>query len=241
MAIGVVAAMSAGSSCKQASGSGSGGGADTAADTIAEASALPGYERAYRALLSEAKQCIGSGAEGSAAVEGIVSAAAGKTPEEALQALGYAITDVSGDSIPELIIGAVAKNPHTAVVGNELYAVYAYADGRARLILSGNARNPYYMRQYGDFIHEGSEGAGCSFFGIYMLDSTATQVTCIDFSFTSYEADGVTQAVYFNESSVCDVAASTRSGLTIDEYWNMVSEQEGVTQLVELTPLADLK
>ena len=115
----------------------------------------------------------------------------------------------------------MAKNPHTAVVGNELYAVYAYADGRARLILSGNARNPYYMRQYGDFIHEGSEGAGCSFFGIYMLDSTATQVTCIDFSFTSYEADGVTQAV--------------------DEYWNMVSEQEGVTQLVELTPLADLK
>lgn len=240
--MGAVAAMSAGASCKHASGGNSGADADAAlSDTVAEVSAQPGYERAYRALLSEAKQSIGAGAEGSAAIEGIVSAAAGKAPEEALQALGYAITDVSGDSIPELIIGAVEKNRHTSVVGNELYAVYTYADGGARMIFSGNARNPYYMRQYGDFIHEGAEGAGCSFFGIYMLDSTATKVTCIDFTFTSYEADGVTQAVYFNESSVCDVAASTRSCLTVDEYRDMVSEQEGVTQMVALTPIADFE
>ena len=96
-------------------------------------------------------------------VTGVQEVAYGDTPEERLSKIGYCIEDISGDGIPELIIGTI--NNKSENKGTRIISLYTTVDGKAYLAregcirIDGWARCRYYLLDDGLLYHEGSGGA----------------------------------------------------------------------------------
>ncbi len=86
-----------------------------------------------------------------------------------LDEMGYIIEDISGDGIPELMIGR--NNPTSAdnMADEEgyIYSGYTYKDGELVCFLEGWIRSRHQMIGDNDFYYSGSSGAMNSVFGQY--------------------------------------------------------------------------
>lgn len=84
--------------------------------------------------------------------------------------LGYALKDIDGNGIPELIVGATSANDFGENGGNIVYSLFTLQDGSPLKIFSSYARSCYYMSQLGGFYFHGSNGAANSYSYIYSLN-----------------------------------------------------------------------
>ena len=94
------------------------------------------------------------------------------TPKERLNRIGYKIEDISGDGIPELIIGEIDhEHPDR---GSRIVLIFTYVDGEAKFVLKGWSRSRYYLLDDGLLYHEGSGGAAYSILTISRLSEDGT-------------------------------------------------------------------
>ena len=93
---------------------------------------------------------------------GVLEAMMGLEAEEVLNGIGYTIQDISGDGIPELLIGEVTEEGN--VSGTMIYAVYNCVKGVPECTLEGWYRNAYHWMGEGNFTYSGSGGAMYSMF-----------------------------------------------------------------------------
>ncbi len=130
---------------------------------------------------------------------------------------GYSVSDVSGDGIPELLIGD--RN------SGMIYALYTVKDGQVHLTLEGAYRNAYYLMDDGALFNRGSAGAAYSIFGLYDLSADGTVLNCRDCWFT-YEKDGNFEDVrgWHNTTGEMDTAVSEELAMTLDELWAKEAE-----------------
>lgn len=70
--------------------------------------------------------------------------------------IGYALKDVDGNGVQELLIG---ENYGESGAGTVLYDMYTIRDGEILHVFNGWDRNRYYLCTNGNFINEGSSGA----------------------------------------------------------------------------------
>ena len=144
---------------------------------------LPAADRAeevdgieiYKDILDDFFRLIANGTEEDIYFEGsdgVAEALWAMEGENALDAIGYSIKDISGDGIPELLVGAM-DNSHS---GKEIYAVYSCQNGTPICTLSGWSRSAYTSMGDGRFLYQGSGGAMNSIFGTYTISPDGTSL-----------------------------------------------------------------
>jgi len=111
---------------------------------------------------------------------------------ELLNSYGYLIMDISGDRIPELIIGSTESN--------EIFAVYSLQNGTPVALLEGYARNMYWYLGGGSFLSEGSAGAAYYIMSKSTLEADASALKIDDYYFT-YEKENPEDIGYFHNNT----------------------------------------
>lgn len=149
---------------------------------------------------------------GAAGVWEIASYEAG---DDALNALGYITRDISGDGIPELMVGT------TQEYGAWVCAVYTLIDGEPQLVLEGWYRNRYVYAPDGTFYNVGSNGAASSCIGTYKITRDGTKLKCQDLYFTDFDEDFGDIRVYYNTTGSLDPAESKETDMTEEDFWTM--------------------
>ncbi|MCR4584831.1 MAG: hypothetical protein K5686_03825 [Lachnospiraceae bacterium] len=138
--------------------------------------------------------------------------------------IGYRYDDISGDGIPELLIGR-NELPDTDAPAEvaTVYGCYTCRDDEPVVIFEGMTRSTFRWSGNGVFNYFGSGGAMFSLFGTCHLDKDGTQVWD-DFYFSDEKEDG-TLGFYHNTSGVCDAALSEELNISDVEFWNLLSDQ----------------
>lgn len=173
--------------------------------------------------------------------EGIIEAAGNMGSAAALDNIGYAVEDISGDGIPELLVGSAEENGSDSR-GTMIYAAYTIAEGEPRLIFEGWYRNCFRYCGDGLFFYEGSSGAASSAFGTLRLLPDGTALSYEDFYFTDWADDSFTElGVYRNTTGEWDISASEKTDMNAEEFWQLEEEMSPKeVSDIELTPLSEL-
>ncbi|MBR3997584.1 MAG: hypothetical protein IKI93_04490, partial [Clostridia bacterium] len=153
---------------------------------------------------------------------------------------GCMIRDLSGDGVPELLIGSAAGEEYDAVAGTMIYALFTISDGQPKLTLEGAYRNAYCILEDGSIFNQGSGGAIYSIFGLYDLTADGTALTCRDYWFT-HEKDGNFEDIrcWHNTTGEMDPAVSEELSMTLDEFWAKEEELAMQRKVLDLITFAE--
>lgn len=158
---------------------------------------------------------------------------------DTLKRVGYAFEDLTGDGIPELLIGAIDPDSSERR-GSEIYCACSCTDGTPRGLLQGWARSSYQLMDDGSFFYRGSGGAMYGGFGKFTLNEDASELVCDDFYF--FEPDGETYdgfVFYHNTSGIWDMSVSDVMELDDDAFWALADGMEDHVSSVVFTPFAE--
>lgn len=148
--------------------------------------------------------------------------------------VGYLIYDLSGDGVPELIIGSVPTGDAAAYIGTMIYALYVVEDGEAKCTLSSWNRSSYHVMDGGLF-YQGSGSAAHSGYGIFSLSEDGRETVCEDFWFSfEYNGDFYDLRVWHNKVGEMDIGSSALLDMTLDEFEAQRSELRGRTYVLPL-------
>ena len=105
----------------------------------------------------------------------------------ALDQIGFAFKDINADDVPELVVLALEENNPPRVL-----ELYTYHDGEAKHLLSGWARNRYYITSSMEIYNQGSSGAFSSGEAKYGLSKDECKINFVDAYYT-LDAESVNQ------------------------------------------------
>lgn len=155
----------------------------------------------------------------------------------ALYQVGYAVRDITGDGVPELLVGLIEDGTGAASFGSTILAVYTSPRARPVCVLEGWARNHFLLMEGGRFLQEGSDGAMRSSFGEYTFSPDGRQLFCASFYFTAESpASPEMLAVYYNNTGAFDPTQSEELDISPDAFRRMQREFEGEVRQVNLMP-----
>lgn len=156
-----------------------------------------------------------------------------------LAAVGYRIEDLSGDGVPELLVGMVPGDSPQPWEKDVVLGGFTYKDGEIVTFLDGWARNSYQWLGGGRFYNMGSNGAASSVFGEFVLSPDGTSLSCEDFYFTDLKSTDEADIVYYhNTTGVWDTDASEELAVSDDDFLTIMQSYEARTQRLELTPFS---
>ncbi len=196
---------------------------------------------AYRDVLNRYHRLILAGPQYAEAGEGdtgVLEAFSNIEPADALAAFGYAIMDISGDDVPELLIGIIEKTEDGASWGSEILAAYTLIEGQPKLSFEGWARNRHFYIGKGSFYVSGSSGADQSVFGEYMISPDGTELICIDFCFTDQQGANLGQLSIDPAASKWVKVEPKERAVSEDEFEELEKQLAARVQLMQLTPFA---
>lgn len=162
-----------------------------------------------------------------------------ETIESVLDNTGYAIKDINGDGVPELVIASVNERVDGKCFGSALYSLFTYADDKAVCLLEGYARSRYDLFEDGTVYNNGSGGAIYYVSSTYRLPSGGNSLECTECYFT-YERNGDYEdiGVYRSTSGSCEVSEAEETDMTLDDFFLLTEELGTQAVSVELTPFS---
>lgn len=154
---------------------------------------------------------------------------------EALDVIGYAVKDLSGDNIPEFIVGFIDEDNK----GSEILALYTVKDEKPAFVFESMTRSAYFLMNDGNLFYQGSAGAAYSIFGSYAISENGAELICNDYWFT-YEKDKTSYEIgyYHNTTGEYDKAVSEELNITEDEFFNKQSALIAKKTQTDLTPFS---
>ncbi len=197
------------------------------------------YTKVYSRVLEAYLRLIKNGGEGEfEGSAGVSEMVMGLETEEALSAVGYIIQDISGDDIPELLIGEYAEEDSS--FGTMIYALYNCTNGVPECVFEGYYRNAYHWMGDGMFTYSGSGGAIYSMFGTAALSKDGTALEWQDYYFT-YEKDENFEEIgcYHNTTGEDNPVDSEELDISLDEFWDIEAQILGKRQWLQLTSFAE--
>ncbi|MFA5623737.1 MAG: hypothetical protein WC966_01585 [Bradymonadales bacterium] len=162
-----------------------------------------------------------------------------KSRMQALQSVGYAVLDVSGDGVEELLIGAIDKSEGGSHVGSEVYALFTIVDGEVRLSFAGKALNRYYHMGDRRFFNSGTEGGASSHFGSFTLARDGKGLECNDFYFTGEAEGDPVRTEYFHNTECAFDKENAKKLESLEEFDKIEAKLSKQVQEIELTPFAE--
>lgn len=156
------------------------------------------------------------------------------------QYLGYAIEDISGDNIPELLIGGINMHKDGIGYGDQIFVAYTCVGDEMVMSFEGAYRSSYHYKGDGKFFYRGSGGAMYAIFGSFTLQPDGKSLKCNDYYFT-YEKDETFTEIgfYHNTAGVSDKAQSEELNITEDEFWEKCTDLETEAVELALTPFVE--
>ncbi len=156
---------------------------------------------------------------------------------EALDVIGYAVKDLSGDDIPEFIVGVIDEDNK----GSEILALYTVKDEKPVFVFESMTRSAYFLMNDGNLFYQGSAGAIYSIFGSYALTENGAELVCNDYWFT-YEKDKTSYEIgyYHNTTGEFEKAVSEELNITEDEFFNKQSALIAKKTQTALTPFSTI-
>lgn len=166
----------------------------------------------------------------------------GAMGEKAGDAVGYTLFDISGDGVPELVIGDIsepAANGEKTGLGSQIYACYTAVDGTPQLVFEGWGRNGFWYAGENRIFNLGSGGAMYTIFGMYALSEDGTTLECTDYYFT-YELDENFEEIGFFHNTTGEWDPDVSEQLDVDEeaFWMIEEEMGQQVRNMELTPFS---
>lgn len=144
--------------------------------------------------------------------------------EDLLDQVGYVIEDISGDGIPELMIGRNIIYETDEDESATIYAVHTLGEEKTELAFEGWYRNSYHWLGGGKFYRYGSDGAMNSSFGQCHLSEDGRDLIWDEYYF-SYEKNGA-PAYYSNNSGISDPDSSEELDIAPEDFWKRSEEYE---------------
>lgn len=152
--------------------------------------------------------------------------------------VGFVIKDISGDGIPELMIGANVDADEAGKQVTEIYAVYTCVNGKPFFAFEGSARSCYKPTENGELFYSGANGAMDSSFGIFVPEPDGASLICREFWFSTAKKDDETKQVFFsNSTGSFDTDCSEEQKITAEEFERKKLEAEKDTICFDLTEL----
>ncbi len=208
------------------------------------AAKVPAYEAAYSKILDGAYEFVTTGSEKNLVNEGMGGVEEVYHMQGAQQAqnlLGYSLLDVTGDNVPELLVGFINSKMGSGYYGNEIYAVYSMVDGRAQRLLEGWGRTSINLLPEDKFFYRSSGGAAAYVYAKLSLASDGAS-NFDYYCFTQGAGDG-TVRMYRNRTGSNDPKASQELKQTLDEFFESeaFADDSAHVQAVEFIPLSFYK
>lgn len=129
--------------------------------TEAAAKAAPVYEQEYAKVVDSVYEFISDGTSDNLPEQGrtgICEVRNFASREAALQQLGYTLQDISGDGVPELLIGWISQKRGVGHYGKEIYAIYTFADDRVKYVAEGWSRSSLQLMANDNLVTRGGTG-----------------------------------------------------------------------------------
>ena len=186
-------------------------------------------ETAYEGLIQRYRQIVvdpdGSSAE-TVGERCVLTAAQDmrEWDENPLETLGYAVEDLSGDGVPELVIGFL---PDHSILQ---YAVYTLVDRRPQVVFEDEEGSLGYLGN-GSFHYVVSLPTGMGQ-GTVSLSQDGTQILWEDFYFTLDDIfGGGTVTIYHNTTGSLDPAESELTDWTMEYFYAWEPEYEDLPMI----------
>ncbi|MBR0163968.1 MAG: hypothetical protein IJQ12_04760 [Lachnospiraceae bacterium] len=135
--------------------------------------------------------------------------------EEIQNGAGYMIEDLSGDGIPELLIGGTLE---TNIWPGSALQLFTVKDGELTEVFQSRSRSSYSWMGGNRFYYSGSSGASNVSFGTFRLSEDGTETKWDSFYFSAPAEDGE-PIFYFNTTGEWDMASSERLDMDFEEVW----------------------
>ncbi len=117
--------------------------------------------------------------------------------EIAWQNIGYLMQDIDGDGVEELLLGENDPDPNGSYNG-VIYDMYTYRDHQVVHLLSGWARNRYYLTKEGIIVREAESSAFDGLREYYQYDGT--QLVCTEKTEWEIQNDGTKVISYTDQN-----------------------------------------
>lgn len=144
--------------------------------------------------------------------------------EDPSTTLGYVAQDLSGDGVPELVIGFM---PDYSIWQ---YAIYTLADGRPQLVFGDESGSLGYLGN-GLFHYVVNLPTGMGL-GTVSLSQDGTQILWEDFYFTLDDIfDGGVVAIYHNTTGSLDLTESELTDWTMEYFYAWEPEYENLPMI----------
>jgi len=158
---------------------------------------------------------------------------------EVCRAVGYTMQDLSGDGIPELLLGTVPDDEAEVEEQNVVFGGYTCRDGEVVTFLEGWARSSYQWLGGGRFFYFGSGGAINSGFGTFRLTEDGTDLICEDFYFTDAKDETTWEiGCYHNTTGSWEKEDSEELDMDADAFWALMDDMSGGRATLPMTPFS---
>lgn len=128
---------------------------------------------------------------------------------------GYYVTDISGDGVPELIIGNMQTDPTSPLV--YVYSVHTLVNGEPYLVFESGVGNNYCASPEGKIYYYGDED-NYRFYELSQLSKNGKDLICLDFYY-SIENYHISETNYYhNKLGYIDVDNSTLLSISAEEF-----------------------
>ena len=145
--------------------------------------------------------------------------------------VGYALQDLDGNGVDELIIAGVNDGSYTDIV---IFDLYTLENGQPVQLATSRARSRYFLRSDGSVLNEGSNGAGNSIFVVNRL--YGSQLTPIESAFTWF-MDSERDGNYHQTDGYSYEPREYDEYLDDEQFMRLISYWEGSIVVPQLTPI----
>lgn len=193
------------------------------------------YEELYKGLIRDFRKVIKKGITNKTEIFGDPSVIYEIPYFQDKKYLGYAITDLSGDGIPELVIGGIEAYGEDGGYGDQVYVVYSCIGDQLVMPLDGAYRQSYRYVGNGSFFYQGSASAFSQIFGHFTLRPDASGLKCKQYYFSD-EKKGASGVIgyYCNTSGKLDAEGSKE--LTKKQFFKRSRKMAKKTEQLAFTP-----
>ena len=194
-----------------------------------EAKSEADYEAVYAPILDEVVDAVIKGCDGTEEYNyistGTIEAVMFGTNVDLFDRLHYMIKDISGDGVPELLVGENASyEPDGVEDDSYIFEGYTCKDGKPVRFLEGWGRNTFQPIDESTFHYYGSAGAMSSAYGICHISEDGTSLIWDDFYFSEGTADD-NIVYYHNKTGEWDKENSEILDVSGNDFW---SKDEGI-------------